>query len=56
MLGGLAAGAGGVFVLHLHCPSGALGHLIGFHLGPWLLVATLALGLRRLVRSSTFAP
>jgi hypothetical protein len=56
VVAGLSAGAGGLFALHLHCPNGALSHLVVFHLAPWLLISVLAVGLRRLVKSSTFAP
>jgi len=56
VVGGLAAGAGGLLALHLHCPNGMLSHLIVFHLVPWVLVSLAALGLRRLVRSASWAP
>jgi hypothetical protein len=56
VVGGLAAGAGGLLALHLHCPNGMPSHLIVFHLVPWGLVSLAALGLRRLLRSSSWAP
>jgi hypothetical protein len=56
VVGGLAAGAGGLLALHLHCPNGMLSHLIVFHLVPWVLVTLAALGLRRLFRSASWAP
>ncbi len=56
VLGGLAAGTGGLLGLHFTCPIGSLGHLIPFHFLPWLLVCAAAVGLRRVVRTATFAP
>ncbi len=56
MVAGLSAGAGGLVGLHLHCPNGSLSHLAVFHLIPWLLVSAVAVGARRLVGSSSYAP
>jgi hypothetical protein len=56
VVAGLAASAGGLLALHFTCPVGTLTHLTGFHLAPWLLISLLSLGIRRLVRSATFAP
>jgi hypothetical protein len=56
VVAGLSAGAGGLVGLHLHCPNGTLAHLVAFHLVPWVLISAGAVGLRRLVGSSTFAP
>jgi len=56
LVAGLAAGAGGLVTLHLHCPNGTLSHLLVFHLAPWVLVALAAVGLRRVLPSATWAP
>ncbi len=56
LVGGLSAGAAGLFALHLHCPIGTLGHLAAFHVLPWLAVAGLAVLLRGRVRSHSYAP
>lgn len=56
VVAGLAAGAGGLVTLHLHCTNGTLGHLVVFHLGPWVLVSLAAVGLRRVLPSATWAP
>jgi hypothetical protein len=56
VVGGLAAGTGGLLGLHFTCPIGTLSHIMPFHLVPWLLVCLAALGLRHFVRSATFAP
>lgn len=53
---GLAAGAGGLVTLHLHCMNGTLAHLVVFHLVPWVLVSVLAVALRRVLPSATWAP
>jgi hypothetical protein len=56
LVAGLAAGAGGLVTLHLHCPNGTPEHLVVFHLLPWVLVSGLAVLLRRWLPSTTFAP
>ena len=56
LVAGLAAGAGGLLTLHLHCPNGTLGHLVAFHLVPWVLVSVIALGVRRWLRSASWVP
>jgi hypothetical protein len=56
VVAGLAAGAGGLVTLHLHCTNGTLGHLVVFHLAPWVLVALAAVALRRVLPSATWAP
>jgi hypothetical protein len=53
---GLAASAGGLLALHFTCPIGTLQHLGVFHLVPWLFIALVSLGIRRLVGSATWAP
>lgn len=55
-VGGLAAGAAGIFALHLHCPIGTWLHLAAFHVLPWLLVAAGAVLVRGRMRSRSFAP
>lgn len=56
VVAGLAAGAGGLMTLHLHCPNGTLGHLLLFHLVPSALVSLLAVGVRRRLSSASWAP
>ena len=56
VVAGLAAGAGGLLTLHLHCPNGTLGHLVVFHVVPWVLVSLLAVGIRRWLPSASWAP
>jgi hypothetical protein len=56
LVAGLAAGAGGLLTLHLHCPNGTLAHLLVFHLAPWVLVSLVAVGLRRKLPSASWAP
>lgn len=55
-VGGLAAGAAGLFALHLHCPIGTVTHLALFHVAPWIGAATLAVLCRSRMRSRSFAP
>ena len=55
-LGGLAAGAAGLFALHLHCPIGTASHLAVFHVLPWIAAAAVAVLIRSRVRSRTHAP
>ncbi|MBX5483278.1 MAG: DUF1109 family protein [Myxococcaceae bacterium] len=55
-VGGLAAGAAGLFALHLHCPIGTVSHLALFHVLPWVLAAGLSVLIRARVRSKTWAP
>lgn len=54
--GALAAGAGGALALHLHCSNGTVAHIAVFHLLPAVLLAGLAVLIRRALRPSTFAP
>jgi len=53
---GLTTGAVGMLALHLHCPCGALAHLALFHVVPWLALAGLAILIRSLLPSRTYAP
>jgi hypothetical protein len=54
--GGLAAGAGGVLVLHLHCPNGELVHLLTFHVLAWVAVAAALVVVRGRLRTTSFVP
>lgn len=56
LVAGAAAGAGGLVALHLHCPNGSAGHLVLFHLLPWVAMAGLVAWVRLKTRSRTFAP
>lgn len=56
IVGGLAAGAGGMLALHLHCPIGTLSHLALFHVLPWLAVAGVTLLVRSRLTSRSAAP
>jgi hypothetical protein len=53
---GLSAGAVGLLLLHLHCPDGTASHLAASHVGPWLLLGVLALGVRARLTTRTHAP
>jgi hypothetical protein len=53
---GLAAGAVGLLVLHLHCPEGGAAHLALAHVGPWLLVSALVLAARAQLATRVHAP
>lgn len=53
---GLAGGAAGVFALHLHCPVSTVSHLLVFHALPWLVLAGVAVAVRRWVSSRSYAP
>jgi hypothetical protein len=56
IVGGVSAGATGIFVLHLHCPNGASEHLFAFHVLPWMLVAVAAVVIRRQLPTRSYAP
>lgn len=49
-LAALSASSGGALVLHFHCGNGTVAHLAVFHLLPALVLAGLAVGVRRLFR------
>jgi hypothetical protein len=53
---GLANGAVGALVLHLHCSNGLAPHLLCFHVAPWLMLGAVALLLRARLPSRSFAP
>ncbi|MET0403498.1 MAG: NrsF family protein [Cystobacter sp.] len=53
---GLAAGAVGLFLLHVHCPDGSPGHLAVSHVGPWLVLGALAPWVRARLRTTLHAP
>lgn len=53
---GLSVGCTGILALHMHCPNGSAAHLITFHLLPWLMVAALAVVIRRMLPSYSHAP
>lgn len=55
-VGGLAAGAAGLFALHLHCPVASPLHLGLFHVAPWISAAALSVLIRGRVRSGSYAP
>jgi hypothetical protein len=56
LLAGLAAGGGGLLLLHLHCPNQGLWHLAAFHLVPWLLFGGAAAWARARMRTRSYAP
>ena len=53
---GLSAGAVGLLLLHVHCPDGTPAHLTASHLGPWLLLGAVALGVRSRLSTLGHAP
>lgn len=55
-LGALSAAAGGTLALHFHCPNGTLAHVALFHLAPALVLAGLAVLVRRGLRPRSFVP
>lgn len=52
----LAASAGGALALHFHCANGTVAHVFSFHLLPAVLLAALAVLIRRRVKSRAFVP
>ncbi len=56
LVGGASVGATGALVLHLHCPNGTTAHLVAFHVLPWLALALIAVGVRRMLPSRSWAP
>lgn len=56
IVGGVSAGATGIFVLHFHCPNGAADHLFTFHVVPWVIVAVAGVLIRSRLRSRSYAP
>lgn len=55
-VGGLAAASGGALALHLHCSNGTVGHVTMFHLLPAVVLASVAVLLRRAMRPRAFVP
>lgn len=55
-VGGLAAGATGLLVLHLTCPVGSAAHWLAFHAAPYVAVAWATAGLRARVPSRSAVP
>ena len=53
---GLSGGAAGLIGLHFHCPNGTPGHLLTFHLLPWVAWWGLAALARARLRTHSFAP
>ncbi|MFY0574283.1 NrsF family protein [Cystobacter fuscus] len=53
---GLAAGAVGLILLHVHCPDGSPEHLAVSHVGPWLVLGALAPWVRARLRTTRHAP
>jgi hypothetical protein len=56
LVGGLAAGATGLLVLHFTCPVASFAHWLAFHAAPYCLVAAMTLAWRARLRSRSFAP
>ena len=55
-VGALAAASGGALALHLHCANGTVLHIVGFHLLPAVVLAAIAVLLRRALRTRSFTP
>lgn len=55
-VGGLGAGAVGVFVLHLTCPVEGPLHALAFHVAPWVMVTFAVVAIRARLSSRSFAP
>ena len=55
-VGALAAASGGALALHFHCSNGTVAHVTVFHLLPAVVMALLAVLLRRFIRPSAFVP
>jgi hypothetical protein len=53
---GLAAGAVGLLLVHLHCSDGSPEHLAAAHVGPWLVLGALAPWVRSRLRTTQHAP
>lgn len=54
--GGLAAASGGALALHLHCSNGTVGHVAMFHLVPAVVLAMVAVLVRKAMRPRVFVP
>lgn len=55
-VGALAAASGGALALHLHCSNGTVGHVVVFHLLPAVVLAALAVLVRRFIRPRAYVP
>jgi hypothetical protein len=55
-VGALAAASGGALALHLHCANGTVEHVTVFHLLPAVVLAGLAVLVRRFIRPTSFVP
>lgn len=55
-VGALAAASGGALALHLHCSNGTVLHIVGFHLLPAVLLAGVAVLIRRALKTKSFTP
>jgi hypothetical protein len=53
---GLAAGAAGALVMHLHCANGTWQHLLVGHVLPVLMLGGLSAVIRPLLPSRSYAP
>ncbi|MBU8895387.1 DUF1109 domain-containing protein [Corallococcus sp. H22C18031201] len=53
---GLSAAGAGLLVLHLHCPTGTVAHVLWGHVAPWLALAGLAVLVRSRMGSRSYAP
>ncbi|TQF12174.1 DUF1109 domain-containing protein [Myxococcus llanfairpwllgwyngyllgogerychwyrndrobwllllantysiliogogogochensis] len=53
---GLSAGSVSLLVLHVHCPDGTAAHLLWGHVVPWLGLAGIAVLLRSLLPTRSYAP
>jgi hypothetical protein len=56
LAGGIGAMSAGMLAVHLHCPNGTLFHQAVFHLLPLVVLAAVALLLRRVLPSRSYAP
>jgi hypothetical protein len=55
-VGALAAASGGALALHLHCSNGTVLHIVGFHLLPAVVLACIAVLIRRAMKTKSFTP
>jgi hypothetical protein len=55
-VGALAAASGGALALHLHCSNGTVSHIVLFHLLPAVLLACVAVLIRRAMHTKSFTP
>lgn len=55
-VGALAAASGGALALHLHCSNGTIAHIVTFHLLPAVVLAGVAVLVRRALKTKSFTP